>query len=83
MFGGYCTLYKGKMAIGEMKGRLLVRVISEKMETVLNSTFVNPMDFSGKPMKEFVFVSEEAFDTNEKLQNWIELGIEHAQLKSN
>lgn len=83
MFGGYCTLYKGKMSIGEIKGRLLVRVIPEKMEAVLESPFVSPMDFTGKPMKEFVFVSEEYFDTNEKLQYWIELGIEHAHLKSN
>lgn len=83
MFGGYCTLYKGKMSVGEIKGRLLVRVIPEKMETVLKSPFVTPMDFTGKPMKEFIFVSEEGFDTNENLQYWIELGIEHAQLKSN
>ncbi|GHC50099.1 TfoX/Sxy family protein [Ulvibacter litoralis] len=83
MFGGYCTLYNGKMSIGEIKGRLLVRVVPEKMETVLKSPFVTPMDFTGKPMKEFIFVSEGGFTTNEDLQYWIELGIEHAQLKSN
>ena len=82
MFGGYCTLYKGKMCVGETKGRLMVRVVGEKMEEVMKNPSVKPMDFTGKPMKEFIFVSEKGFDTEEKLQHWIELGIEHAILKS-
>lgn len=81
MFGGYCTLYKGKMCVGETKERLMVRVVPEKMEQVLAMPHVQPMDFTGKPMKEFVFVSEKGWDTEEKLQQWIELGIEHAELK--
>lgn len=83
MFGGNCFLYKGKMCVGETKERLMVRVISEKMNKVLAMPFVSPMDFTGKPMKEFIFVSEKGFDTEEKLQQWVELGIEHAILKSN
>ncbi len=82
MFGGYCILYKGKMCVGETKGRLMVRVVANKMDAVLKMPFVKPMDFTGKPMKEFIFVSEKGFDTEEKLQEWVELGIEHAKLKS-
>ncbi|RMA64232.1 TfoX/Sxy family protein [Ulvibacter antarcticus] len=82
MFGGTCFLYKGKMSVGETKERLMVRVVSEKMERALNNPEVLPMDFTGKPMKEFIFVSEKGFDTEEKLQQWVELGIEHAILKS-
>lgn len=81
MFGGSCYLYKGKMCIGETKNRLVVRVISEKMPVVLNMPFVNPMDFTGKPMKEFVFVNPGGYATEETLQFWVELGIEHAQNK--
>ncbi len=81
MFGGHCTLYKGKMCVGETKERLMVRVVSEKMEEALSNPHVTPMDFTGKPMKEFIFVSEAGFDTEEKLQQWIELGIEHAESK--
>ena len=82
MFGGYCTLYKGKMCVGETKERLMVRVIAEKMEEAMKNQHVTPMDFTRKAMKEFIFVSEKGFDTEEKLQHWIELGIEHAILKS-
>lgn len=82
MFGGNCFLYKGKMCVGETKERLMVRVVSEKMKEVLDMPYVIPMDFTGKPMKEFIFVSEKGFNTELKLQKWIELGIEHAIIKS-
>ncbi len=83
MFGGNCFLYKGKMCVGETKERLKVRVISGKMTEALSMPHVTPMDFTGEPMKEFIFVSEKGFDTEENLQQWVELGIEHAILKSN
>ena len=82
MFGGFCFLFKGKMCIGLTKERLMVRVIEEKMKDVIKMPYVGPMDFTGKSLKEFIFVSERGFDTEEKLQYWVELGIEHATLKS-
>ena len=82
MFGGTCFLYKGKMCVGETKERLMVRVPSEKMEKVLSTEFVGPMNFTGKPMKEFIFVTEKGFHTEEKLQYWIEIGVAHAKTKS-
>ncbi|MCW9037713.1 TfoX/Sxy family protein [Altibacter sp.] len=81
MFGGSCFLFKGKMCVGETKGRLMVRVVPGKMNQVLDDPDVSPMDFTGKPMKEFIFVAEKGFDSEAKLQHWIELGIEHAQSK--
>jgi len=82
MFGGSCFLYKGKMCVGETKERLMVRVIGEKMEECLCNPYVRPMDFTGKPMKEFIFVTHQGFNTEEKLQHWVELGIEHAISKT-
>lgn len=82
MFGGTCFLYKGKMCIGETKGRLVVRVVEKKMEDLLLSTKIIPMDFTGKPMKEFVFVQPEGYSTEEQLQQFVELGIEHAKSKT-
>lgn len=81
MFGGVAFLYSGKMTVGPVKNDLMVRIIGDKMPDVLAQEFVRPMDFTGKPMKEFVFVSPEGFKTEEQLQNWIELGLEHAKSK--
>ncbi|MBS9463904.1 TfoX/Sxy family protein [Flagellimonas sp. 389] len=81
MFGGIAFLYQGKMTVGPVKDDLMVRVIGEKMEAVLQQEFVRPMDFTGKPMKEFIFVSLEGLQTEAQLHQWIELGLEHAKSK--
>ncbi len=81
MFGGLTYLFKGKMTIGIFKKDLMVRVIDSKMEEMLKKDYVRPMDFAKSPMKEFVYVSPKGYRTEEALQNWIELGIEHAQIR--
>ena len=81
MFGGLTFLYKGKMTIGIVKEELFVRIVSEKIEKELAKDTVRPMDFTKKPMKEFVYVSQDGFKTEYQLLNWIELGLEHAKSK--
>ena len=81
MFGGIAFLHKGKMTVGVVKDDLMVRVIGPKMDIVLKEAHVRPMDFTGKPMKEFIFVSLAGFETEETLLQWIELGLEHAKSK--
>lgn len=81
MFGGVVFLYKGKMTVGVIKNDLMVRIIDSKIDDELKKEFVRPMDFTGKPMKEFVYVSIDGFKTEEELQYWIELGFEHAKYK--
>ncbi|MEZ4811207.1 MAG: TfoX/Sxy family protein [Allomuricauda sp.] len=81
MFGGIAFLFEGKMTVGPVKNDLMVRVVGDKMEGVLQQKFVRPMDFTGKPMKEFIFVSPEGFKTEEQLLYWVELGLEHAKSK--
>ncbi len=83
MFGGLGFLYRGKMTVGIIKEDLVVRVVSEKMQEVLEQQYVRPMDFTKTPMKEFVFVSPEGFESNEALHHWLELGMEHARGKLN
>ncbi len=81
IFGLNYFLYKVKMCVGKTKQQLMIRVISEKMERILEIPYILPMDFTKKPMKEFVFVTKKGFDTELKLQKWIELGIKHATIK--
>lgn len=81
MFGGLAILYKNKMTIGIVKNDLMVRVIGSKMDEILKNEFVRPMDFTKRPMKEFIYVVAKGFETEEQLQNWIELGLEHAKSK--
>lgn len=83
MFGGLAFLYKGKMTVGVIKNDLMVRVLADKMKDVLSKKHARPMDFTSRPLKEFIYVSEEGFKTEEQLQRWIELGLEHAKFKLN
>jgi TfoX/Sxy family transcriptional regulator of competence genes len=81
MFDGLTFLYHGKMTIGIVKDEIAVRIITSKMETALKNKYVRPMDFTKRPMKEFVYVSEEGFKTETQLLLWVELGLEHAKSK--
>ncbi|MEM5564784.1 TfoX/Sxy family protein [Psychroserpens sp. AS72] len=81
MFGGICFLYKGKMTVGIVKEDLMVRILSETIETELEKDNVRPMDFTKRPMKEFVYVSQNGIKTKTELLHYIELGLQHAKSK--
>lgn len=81
MFGGLSFLFKGKMTVGVVKDDLAVRVIGSKMNSELAKPHVRPMDFTKRPMKEFIYVSEEGCKTEAQLLHYIELGLEHAKSK--
>lgn len=81
MFGGLSFLYQGKMTVGIVKNDLAVRVISNKMEGELKKPAVRPMDFTKRPLKKFIYVSPEGFETEENLLHYIELELEHTKSK--
>ena len=81
MFGGLSFLYQGKMTVGIVKEDLAVRVIAYKMDAELAKDHVRPMDFTKRPMKEFVYVSQEGVKSETELLHYIELGLEHAKSK--
>lgn len=81
MFGGIAFLYSGKMTVGIIKEQLVVRVISDKIEEVFKMKHVKPMDFTKKPIKEFIYVDPPGFKDESQLHYWISLGIEHAHEK--
>lgn len=82
MFGGLSFLYKGKMTIGLVREDLAVRLPQVKMAEALKNRYGRPMDFTKRPLKEFVFVSPQGYETQEQLVHWIELGLEHAKGKA-
>ncbi len=83
MFGGLSFLYKGKMTVGIMKDDLAVRILSpHDQEQLASNPHVRPMDFTKKPMKEFLYVSPEGFASDHDLEKWINYGLDHARSKS-
>jgi len=82
MFGGLTFLYKGKISVGIVKDELVVRYIESEHPDLLLNPNVRPMDFTKKPMKEFVYVGQDAFSNDSELFEWIKMGIAHAESKS-
>ena len=76
MMGGVCFMYKEKMCSGIVKDDLMVRVIESRHEEALSHPHCRPMDFTGKPLKNFVFVSPEGFKKPKDLEYWLDMGIE-------
>ncbi len=82
MFGGLSFLFQGKMTIGIIKDDLAVRILSPHYEEELSSNpHTRPMDFTKKPLKEFLYVSPEGFRKEKDLERWIGFGMEHAKSK--
>ncbi len=76
MFGGLAFLVGGKMLCGIVKDDLMVRVGPERYGEALRRPHVRPMDFTGRPMKGFVFVGPAACGTDEAVTAWVELGAD-------
>lgn len=77
MFGGLCFMVNDKMCMGVEKERLMVRLDPEKYDEALEKEGCQPMDFTGKVMKGFVFVDAAAVTTKEKLEYWVGLALEY------
>ena len=69
-----------KMCIGVEKERLMIRLDPEIYETVINKDGVAPMDFTGRIMKGYVFVSIDELSTKLKLKYWIELALAYNKI---
>ncbi len=54
---------------------LMVRIGPEQYESALAEKHVNPMDFTGRPMKEYVYVEPAGFKTEKSLIKWIDKAI--------
>ena len=76
MMGGVCFLVNGKMAAGVVKDRLMARIDPEIYEQALARKGCVEMDFTGKPMKGFVFVEPEGTDLETDLEYWIGLCLD-------
>lgn len=73
MMGGLCFMADGKMCLGIVGERLMARVGPEAYAGALQRTGASEMDFTGRPMKGFVFVSPEALDLEEDFEGWVDL----------
>src|SRR5258706_15151353 len=56
MFGGLCWTLRGNMCCGVLKDDLVLRMPEPLYEKALREPHVRPMDFTGRPLRGFVYV---------------------------
>lgn len=71
MFGGLAFLLKGHMFVGILGDTLMARVGPDSYAEALAQKHVREMDFTGKPMKGYVFVAPEGFESDAALEGWV------------
>ncbi len=78
MFGGLCFMINGNMCVGVDKNSLMVRVGKENYESALKLKHAKEMDFTGKPLRGFVYVGPEGLKTQKALEKWVKIGVDFA-----
>ena len=51
----------------------------EQWEDSLKKPSVRPMDFTGRPMKGFVYVNQKGCKSGKDLKKWVDLSLTHAK----
>ena len=77
MFGGLCFMVDYKMGVGVEQERMMVRLDPSVYDEVLEMEGCHPMDFTGKPMRGYVFVDAAVLSTQKKLAYWIDLALDY------
>lgn len=76
MMGGLCFMVAGKMCLGINDDRLMVRLDPAIYEESLLKPGCVPMDFTGRPMRGFVFIRPEGTSSSVSLGYWVDLALE-------
>ena len=71
MFGGLAFLSGGHMFVGIVGDTLMARIGPERYAEALRQPHVREMDFTGRPMKGYVFVDPPGIERDDDLERWI------------
>ena len=72
MFGGLAFLLDGRMFCGVLGRELLARVGPDGHDAAMARKHVRIMDFTGRPMRGYVFVGPGAVSTRADLARWVD-----------
>ena len=76
MMGGLTFMVNGKMCVGVLKDELMARIDPDVYEMALQRKNCREMNFTGKPMKGFVFVGPSGTNDKNDLKFWLDLALD-------
>ncbi|GAB3171374.1 TfoX/Sxy family protein [Telluribacter humicola] len=77
MMGGLIFMYKEKMCVGVMGDSLLCRIDPVLYEEVIERNGCRPMDSTGRSMKGWILVDQEAIKSRTDLVYWMDLAFDY------
>jgi TfoX/Sxy family transcriptional regulator of competence genes len=75
MFGGIAFMLGGHMCCGVATEDVMLRVGPDAYEAALAEPHAREMDFTGKPMKGYVYVAPEGLASERDLKAWVEKAV--------
>ena len=75
MFGGLCFMVSGHMSCGVNADSLMVRVGPDQYAEALARPHAREMDFTGKPLRGFVYVDRPGFASDADLAQWVDMSM--------
>ncbi|MFZ1728623.1 MAG: TfoX/Sxy family protein [Bacteroidota bacterium] len=72
MFGGLAFMSRDYMFVGILGEVLMARVGPEYYTEALERPHVREMDFTGRPMKGYVFVDPDGCSEDDELVDWVD-----------
>jgi TfoX/Sxy family transcriptional regulator of competence genes len=79
MFGGIAFMVRGHMCVGIVGETLMARIGPDEYDKALKKKHVREMDFTGKPMKGFIYIDPEGFESDKDLRYWVALSETYAK----
>lgn len=76
MMGGLCFMVDGKMCVGVNRNEVMARIHPDLYAESLEKPRCKEMNFTGRPMKGFVFIEPEGTDMEDDLDYWIQLCLD-------
>jgi len=76
MFGGLVFMVDGKMCIGVMKDKIMLRLDPETIPTLEDKDGWEQMVMKTTVMKGYILVSEDVVNQNKELHWWLDLALE-------
>jgi TfoX/Sxy family transcriptional regulator of competence genes len=71
MFGGLAFMVSGNMCCGVIGSEAMLRLGPEGADEALDDPHARPMDFTGRPMKNMVYVEPAGLEDDADLRRWV------------
>ena len=75
MFGGISFLLGGRMCCGVIGDDLVIRVGPQGYREALGEPHARPMDFTGRPLRGFVYVAPAGYQSDRALMRWVRRAV--------